>query len=397
MNLLRAFHSHAAWPPPLLIVGFILLYGGFNAAIWLVETLTDYPTSDLPEIVRWRTVVLQLAMIAHAIFRLGRFHPACNRSYAGWLRLSPWTPDKPLPLGPIYPVWQDVVVVGIIAATAKWHAGVDPTIAPLAFGFGYLASMTLLLARTGRWVAVTALGFLWPALMLPSVKGWLQVVIVLAMVVLTWVGHRYSLRAFPWPWVPLQVPAAETSLLQMNISIPSLNQQQLRTTAVGWPLASISPKFDCPSISLRTALGISAVVSWWLYCLLTRSSEDPLLPETIVWLGMGASFFRLLFYCGSAASPLSIFGRLALGRLIIPRYDIIFVTPMAVVLIALLGAIFLRRTGSISVATVTALAGIVGFTLLSGGPSLRSWLLTGDHRFRPPSRHVTTKQSIKPI
>ncbi|HEY9508324.1 MAG TPA: hypothetical protein VIV82_00535, partial [Verrucomicrobiae bacterium] len=46
----------------------------------------------------WSSVLI-LAAGTYAVFRIWRFHPACNHAYAAWLKLSPWTAERPLPLG----------------------------------------------------------------------------------------------------------------------------------------------------------------------------------------------------------------------------------------------------------------------------------------------------------
>jgi hypothetical protein len=394
MRLFKAFHSNAVWPPGFLIAWFIVIYAGFNGAVWLVDIMTGYRTEALPEITNLRKVLLESAAVTYAFFRLGRFHPACNRAYAVWLRLTPWNAGKPLPLGPIHPVWQDACVIAVIAAIARWHARVDPLIPLAAFGFGYLGAMTLIMAIMRRWGTLVILGFLWPTLFLPAFQGWWTWTIVLAITVAACLGHRTGLKAFPWPWVPEKGPVA-TSVLQMNVSIPTLNNQ-VRTAHEGWPLVSLSPKFRCPSFPFRTALAVSTLIGWWLYCAFVYA-KDSWPPEMLVFLALWFSFFRLILYCGGVAAPINLFGRIASGRLLIPRHDKVFVTPLAALLVAILGAILLRRTGSISAATIAGLAALILFVLFAGGPVMRTWLLTGAHRFQPPSRHFTTKAALKPV
>ena len=395
MKLLRALHSNAVWPPSWLIAGFMLIYGGFNCAIWLVEKMTGYETGHLPEIAKLRAVLLQIAAVAYAVFRLARFHPACNRAYAVWLKLTPWNASNPLPLGPIHPVWQDAVVITVIGAIAMWHAGVDPLIALTAFGFGYLGMLTVLVAVTRRWVALVIMGFLWPAFLLPAVRGWIMAANVLAIMVVVWIAHRNALKAFPWPFVPQQAPVAAPSVLQMSIDIPVLSTQ-LRKSNEGWPLVSLSPKFHCPSFPFRAALAVSTLGGWWIYCALVYSKES-LPPEALIFPAICIAFFRLMIYCGGIAAPLNILGRIASGRLVVPRHDQVFATPLLAVLISVLGAILLRRTDAISPATIAGLSALILYVLFAGGPVMRTWLLTGLHRFQPPSRFFNTKQTLKPV
>src|SRR4029434_5072207 len=113
----------------------------------------------------------------------------------------PWTAANPLPLGPVHLVWQDAAVLGVLAAVAKWHAQANPALPVIAFGSVYLAGFTLLLAYTRRWTHCALLGFLWPAFMLPIVKGPIAILGVLAIIAVIWHGHWKSLRAFPWEFL----------------------------------------------------------------------------------------------------------------------------------------------------------------------------------------------------
>ena len=220
-------------------------------------------------------------------------------------------------------------------------------------------------------------------------------VVAVAIVITVWIGHRNGLKAFPWPFVPEKAPVAASSVLQMNVNIPILSSQ-LRTSSEGWPLVSLSPKFHCPSFPFRTAVAVSSLGGWWLYCSLVYSKES-LPPEALIFPTLWLCFFRLIIYCGGVAAPFNVFGRIASGRLLIPRHDKVFVTPLIALLLSVFGTILLRRTGLISVATVAGLAALILFVLFAGGPVMRTWLLTGAHRFQPPSRHFTTKQALKPV
>jgi hypothetical protein len=41
--------------------------------------------------------------------------------------------------------------------------------------------------------------------------------------------------------------------------------------------------------------------------------------------------------------------------------------------------------------------GLIWFALLAGGPTMRKWILTGQHRYRSPTRLWTNKQLLRPI
>src|SRR5438046_2314432 len=140
MKRLLSLHSNAVWPPLGLVALFVVTYGVLDAGLWLVEKAVPNVSggiSDMPEIMNIRSGILETAAGLFAAFRLWRFHPACNTSYAWWLSLTPWTADKPLPMGPVQLVWQDALVLGSLAAFARWRANVNPVLPMIAFGMVY--------------------------------------------------------------------------------------------------------------------------------------------------------------------------------------------------------------------------------------------------------------------
>src|SRR5437870_4619879 len=151
MKRLLPFHSNAIWPPAGMAALFVIFYAMVDAGLWFIARAARDIRGEIfemTEIRNFRALILGTAAGCYALYRLWRFHPFCNRRYSAWLASSPWTPDKPLPLGPIYPVWQDAVVLGILTGVAHWHAHVSPTLPAMVFGFIFLAAMPLLLAFT---------------------------------------------------------------------------------------------------------------------------------------------------------------------------------------------------------------------------------------------------------
>lgn len=399
MKVLRQLHSNLVWPPAWLIVIFCAAYGTLEAGFWLIQRALPAGAetfAELPEARKIRMAILGLAAFCYAVFRLIRFHPACNHAYAAWLKLSPWTAAKPLPCGPVHLVWQDAIVIGALTATAKWHARGDPVLPLLIFVSVYLVCFTVLLAYTRRWTHCLALGFLWPALILPVAKGPVLIVLAGAIIVVIWRGHRRSLHAFPWPFVLNAEPRPlAKSFLETEIRIVGLTYR--RSSIAGWPYTPLSPKPDLPSIQPSTSLALSLLLGWWLYCILVPAQAGTPSGFFILPCAIAAAIVRLALYCVGIAPPFSIFGRIASGQILIPRFDQVFVTPLAVVLLAIAGTIIIRRFGLTSPVAISCLAAAVAFVLLSGGPTLRRWTLSGQHRYRSPSRLGTKNQLLRPI
>jgi hypothetical protein len=398
------FHSNAVWPPLPLVIVFAVAYCLVEAGMWLITIVspgTRPIADDMPELAGLRIVILASAAVVYAAFRLWRFHPACKPAYSAWLEMSPWTASKPLPLGPIHVVWQDALVVGVLAAVAYWHAQANPAIPFIAFGMTYLCGLNLLLAVTARWLSCLVLGFLWPVLLLPVAKGWPTVAVIAAIIVVLWHGLRASLRAFPQGFLRASTnPMGQrpTSLLQMqfDVRIPVLSSSSFDTSskAVGWPYLVLSPKGEVPAISTRTSFFLGLLIGWWTYCV-SVLAEEPVPPGVILFVGMVLAGIRLLAYCKNVTTPFNIWGRFATGRLLVPGFDRVFLTPAGVILLAAFGAALMRRMGDASQTIMGAgMVGLLWFLLLAGRPTLRNWLLTGQHRYSVP-RLLSTKQPLR--
>ncbi|MCP5524345.1 MAG: hypothetical protein H7A46_22655 [Verrucomicrobiales bacterium] len=350
--------------------------------------------NDLAEVRTVRTVSLCGVAVAYAIYRLGWFHPACQPTYARWLSLTPWKAGKPLPLGPVHPVWQDAVVLGVLVVLAGWRAHADPTLPLKSFGLAYLILMTALLAVTRRRLARLALGFLWPALLLPDLDEPVRATLVVAIVVVVWLGHRGSLKAFPWePLSPGEPPVA--SILQVEFPVGG-SRATVPQLQVGWPFQALSPKVHYWSISTAAGLLLSALMGWWCFCLILRFEIEPV-PEVVLFLTLFAAFFRWGIYRDRWGPPFNLAGRIASRRIVLPGFDKILLTPLAAVLVAIVGAVAIRYSGSWHPAVESAVIALVCGVLSIGGPTLRSWNLTGYHRWRLPARATGRKSQLRPL
>lgn len=394
------FHSNLVWPPPVLVVLFIILYGMVAACFWLIELNvpnSDRPLSSIQEVVNIRTALLAGAAGVYAAYRLWRFHPVCNQAYAAWLKLSPWTANQPLPIGPIHLVWQDAVVVGVLMAIALWHAHMDPALPLVTFGLVYLGGLTLLLAFTRRWGSCLLLGFLWPALILPGIGGAVAVALVLTIIAVIWHGHRQSMKAFPWEF-PTKARRPPGSILQTEIRLEGVTGASSAGTQynLGWPMMALSPKVQPASVSLLTGISLSTLLGWWSFCVIERSTMEPA-PEFILLFAIFAALIRVAVYCSGVMAPFNVWGRITSGRIIVPGYDKIYLTPLAVVLVAILGSIIIKRSGAWHPTAESCVIAVIWFVLFSGGPTLRNWALTGQHRLRPPTRLNASKQAMRSI
>lgn len=390
------FHSNAVWPSPVLAGTFIVAYGFVSACFWLIELSVPGNTaaiSNMPEVINFHTSILGVAAAIFAAFRLLRFHPACNRAYATWLKLSPWTPDKPLPAGPVHLVWQDALVVGVLTAVAYWDH-VNALLPVTVFILVYLAGFTFLLAFTRQSGPCLILGFLWPVLILPEAKGLPSLGILAAIACTIWYGHKQSLKAFPWDFIK----AAPRSLLNAEIRIGGLGTSSAAGTQfnLGWPFLALSPKVRPPSVSQRTSVALGALAGWWSFCIIRGSGMDPL-PEFVLFFAIFAAFIRVGVYRSGVVAPFNIWGRIVTGRIVVPGYDKVYVTPLAVVVLGVVACIVIKRSGAWYPVGESVMMAVIWSVLFSGGPTLRNWALTGLFRLRPPAMVNANKQTIRPV
>jgi hypothetical protein len=297
------FHSNAVWPPLPLVILLAAAYGVVEAGRWLIDLISHtggVNEADMSDLNGIRLVILVSGAVVYAFLRLWRFHPACKPAYCSWLEMSPWTSRQPLPLGPLHLVWQDAVVLGVLAAVAHWHAHALWWVPPFGFAMAYLGGLTALLAITRRWTACLLLGFLWPALMLPMTKRWPLIAVSAAVIFVIWRGVRASLQAFPYGfWQSSANPMAQqpNSLLQlqMDVRIPILSSASFDTSskAIGWPYLSLSPRVEVQSISLKTSFFLGLLFGWWTYCLCFVTAGAPS-PGFVLFASVLLAGIRLL-------------------------------------------------------------------------------------------------------
>ncbi len=320
--------------------------------------------------------ILAMGCVVLGLARVIGTHPCFNDDYRGWLSSSPWTNRKPLPMGPVEFEWADVVLVGILLLVGKllpvpispWlvDAWLMANLAPLAVSF-WLTRMSAF-----GYLTALGLGFAVLSIRLPYVS----LAILAATYLVAYEGLKRSLDAFPW--------APRT--------IPNFNQtpeEAVRENGqLGWPYERMLRQLVAfRGISRADAILSTLLAAFWIYVL---ASLDPdgrrlnrpmsVLPLTLV--AILAPPFRLLVYTQGYNSPLSLLGRLGALRLIIPRYDVVFLTPICCDLAGLLVFLALWRWVPLDILFPIVTAVIVLVALL-GPPSLRKWRLTGGHNMAP--------------
>src|SRR5579863_290947 len=120
----------------------VLLVAGIRR--WVFWDLTQAELTDAEmsrALLMWRQIPLFVltvwATVAGAFIPI-RFFPAGQ--YAAWLQRPPWTPEKPLPFGPVHPDVFDAVGLSIIVLFTWMMAQADLIWVPIA---GFLAGYSV--------------------------------------------------------------------------------------------------------------------------------------------------------------------------------------------------------------------------------------------------------------
>lgn len=363
-----------------------------TALIALAHVFTNDGWPD-PRELRLGLPALLLAAFGWGVYRVYQSHPLARPGYADWLARSPWAAGQPLPDGPVHLVLQDVVVLVPFAGPA-WAVFGDAAAVLLLklFAVGYLAWLGLLLAFTGpRLFAYLVLA---GTAGLVDLDDPVQLLATAAGVyVVGLVGLRHSLDRFPW----------DVTLSQ------SARAAKAEATQTGWPFARLGPAPPPERFPRWEAAAVAATAGWWVFALADVAGRwgqrrgDPELAAGFVLLvlGYGTLFVaigRLNRYLNGYSSPLSLLGRIATGRLVIPRFDVVYVAPLlagaAAVGVPLLG--HFRFGLPVPVCGGLAIAATL-FALIGVGPSRARWTLASRARLVPtPQEKVAAAAGGRP-
>ncbi len=349
---------------------------------------------DDREIMFYQTLLLGLFALLYGGYR-AYFHPAGNREYYTWLSKTPWRLGKTLPLGPVHLVPQDLVVLAVLEGLWVYvPVAVFPL--PLAFllpiplllfllSYSLNLSSFIVFAGGNGCTLYFLFGLGWIVYMLPNLLAGLGVAIV--TYALMQVALRRNLAQFPW----------HNDLDWDRISgFVDAGANRRATPLVGWPFNALMYRAN----EVRNPLLVSVVVGWWAFQLeglvrLFTSGYDLTLASDFgfFWTVMRFTYgglavifvgWRLFRYLPGHRSPISIFGRIATGRIIIPGFDKVFVVPICALLTMCFLPSCLEMLGVSFFGAQSIALGFAVFMTLKIGPTCEEWDLTGDYRMAPP-------------
>lgn len=327
---------------------------------------------------------LATLVIAAAILGIARtkVHPAFNAGYLRWLRSTPWTYGTRLPLGPVLMSWQDIVVVGVLVALALPGHRLNPMWAPVAFVAGYsIVSLVPFLSDQLdlRLPMLFVIGFL-------ANKAWpnpgLILGLALALLLVITLGLRSSLKRFH------ELPVHRMDSIvngPMIVSEPNPERRLEVSKDVGtyYDLLDCSPPKGMSVSGKAFCIGIFGLIGYLAY--LAHRSEEyreiSAIGSAIVLTFILAFFALIRWAMYRGYPPISLWGRIKTGRLIVPRIDRVFIVPLLAVIGGLGSFWMLHGLGvpsRVGFGAAVFLGAVVAFL---AGPTLGAHRLTGGHHF----------------
>lgn len=321
----------------------------------------------------------------YGMYRIIAFHPLTDPEYREWLEQTPWTADKPLPVGPLQLVPQDLVIVLVMALLYRTPS-MWMLYFPTAFIVGYQIMLAVCARVIGHWGIAYVLGFGLSFVFLFVERPEAAFAAADACFVIGRFAVSIALRTFPWgvPW-------------QVNLRTYKAITEEGMRRRLGWPHDQIRPATPERVIPIHDGVCISLLLGWWWFILLTHLIPEVrfALPGLIIMPTAGFAIYRIANYVMANRPPISFFGRIFTFRWIIIGYDKIYVAPF----LAFIGAAAFQGSamhllnpggrGFIANPAVNPLLGMaisaIGVTvsamlLLVAGPVLEVWRLTGRHR-----------------
>jgi hypothetical protein len=358
-------------PPGWVVAGFLLCYLICEGPVWYLQW--KFGRVDMPN--RFGPKILRAGAFLLGVYRTLAFHPYFRPGYLHWLKGTPWTVSRPLPLGPVELVPEDCLALGMLALLGTTLPDFTSLYVINLFLFGHIFATILTFWKTGSmaygYIAILFLGFI------PQFWGrqWVDFALLAAIYLLVHEGLWHVLRKFPW----------QTEGFLRDINVMTTPGQTVANPSCGW-------SFDRLHRDMRTAKGInrtdallcSMLGSWWLFSLsslIADPRERRICLAMVVMPAIAASAgARYLVYAHGCQRPISFWGRIWTFQWIIPGYDQIFVGPICSILGGFLVLWLMRdRFGADEVRYPIA-GGVAVLLALISPPTLRRFRLTGRHR-----------------
>ncbi|MBI1785367.1 hypothetical protein HYR69_09510 [Candidatus Sumerlaeota bacterium] len=351
------------------------------------------------------------------------FFPFNRPDYRKWLEATPWNSSQPLPLGPAHLVAQDCVILGfLMMATVALFAHLISVlelaevrswipfilfIQLMLFLLPYLGFLTGALIGTGEYgcaylmisgIELMLFGQL-VAIRLRSLPlGIFSSLLILPLYFLLQFGCKRALSRFPWQSKLLE---QVKRILESELLPGARSKRFNHPESPGWAYDPLlfSTRWEIRAFDILCLSGIFAATLFyilWFYAYSSATEEnarhfrdiyEPRVAIVIcLFFGAWPTLCRLAIYTNQHRSPLSFGGRMLSGKLIIPSYDRVLLSPiLSLISLGALPHLFL----AVSVPSWIGIpiSSFLYWLILFGmGPTLRNWRLTASHRIVAPTR-----------
>lgn len=381
-------------PPWWSVLLFALIYLGVETFVRMMEWISRDVTQfePLTDLYRVRAVVAAPAAVLYGLYRVWAFHPVIRPAYRRWIEQVPWTPAKRLPLASLTPGPAELLLITFLC----WLSGrgnAQGALAPLVgFLVAYCLAICMIAAMCHRrrtWY----LGTLGLGLALRLVANpWVAMGVLLAVFAALLIEVRALLDPSCWP--------TEDPLLKVRLAFGTARARaeaqelsrlvmRARPESLGWAHGLIGPRPVRRHLLWPETCLLPLVAGWLFYAVLAGPVASEGTVEAAPWLllvfmaNLVCAVFRTVVYVSSHWPPISFWGRLWTGRLIIPGYDKVFLAPLgALAVFFTLEFVLDQLAISPEIAQPIVAAACIA-AWMNIGPGLRDWELTGQHRIRP--------------
>lgn len=343
--------------------------------------ITLFGNINRDEFMRIRSTFIMLNALGYGIYRVVAFHPAANSEYRAWLKLTPWSAEKPLPAGPLQLVPQDLVVICLLLLFYR-PASIKMLYIPTTFLVGYQLAIAIYARLIGQWGIAYLIAFGFSFVIIFWDRPEAAFAAADGCFVIGRIAVSRALRTFPWdlPWQA-----------ELN-SFKAINEEQ-KKRRLGWPVDQMAPKDPERIIPYHDGICVSLIAGCWFFGVLKQlPGELRLAAPMLIFICTGAALIATLAtYAASHRSPLGLIARILTFRWIIPSYDKIIVVPLVAVMFSIVTQVIaiLMMAPRVNVMGATPLAGMilssVGLSLtllllLVCGPELERWRLAAQHK-----------------
>jgi hypothetical protein len=391
-------------PPPLYVVIAVVLLCVVEAiwfSVWLSIRKIGAPADVLNAFVQIRDGLIAFLLVAYGVFRVVAFHPLFLRDYSTWLERTPWQPGLPLPLGPVRLAWPDLIVAGGLALLLEDQREL---LVPLDRRMSAVTGLLLFMQAHATMLAIAVWlsrprGLAYAAAFLIALGARLSlwsplagVAALVAAIVTAHVGLNQSWSRFPWvetsDWLARLKTGWRTMQMQSGQGFADdPAPDRVPPTQLGWPFGICSPYVAPEMISTREKMLLAALLGFWIHALLAPVPPD--VVHGISWFilfcgGMVVLVSRLATIGDNHLPPINLAGRFFTLRWIVPRYDMIVIPPLCMVVVpgiaAFVGHDWLEIRASVLVPAIVTLTMWTGCLV---GPSSADWKLTAPARLVP--------------